>query len=83
MKRVPLYKKYAETRPCGVYTLCNWGGLSILDIEYGFEDYAVVCFDFGNSRQQIRRHKIQRTASGRPFIRKQGRRYYFDQIMKV
>lgn len=83
MKKMPLYKKYAETKAIGYYCECNWGGLEILAVENGFEDYAIACFNFGSGRQQIRRHKIQHFDSGRCFIRKQGRRYYFDQIMRV
>lgn len=81
--RTPLYKQYAETKAVGYYCMSNFGGLEILDIENGFEDYAVACFNFGTGRQQIRRHKVQVTESGRLYIRKQGRRYYFDEIMAV
>lgn len=86
MKNIPLYKRYAETEPCGFYCMCNWGGLEILDIDAcANDDYgvAVACFNFGTGRQKIRRHKIQVSTSGRAFIRKEGVRYYFDQIMKV
>lgn len=81
--REPLYKKYADTKAVGCYCMSNFGGLEILDIENGFEDYAVACFNFGTGRQKIRRHKIQRTLTGRPFIRKNGIRFYFDEIMRV
>lgn len=83
MKNIPLYKKYAETRACGVFPLNCFGGVEILDIQCGIEDYAVACFNFGTGRYKIRRHKIQTSESGRAFIRKEGERYYFDQIMKV
>lgn len=78
-----LYKTYENTKAVGVLPLCNFGGLEILDILYGIDDYAVACFDFGNGRQQIRKHKIQYTPAGRSYIRKQGVRYYFDEIMRV
>ena len=79
----PLYKKYAETKAIGVYPMSNWGGLEILDIEYGIEDYAIACFNFGNGRRNIRRYKIYSTPSGDSYIRKEGRRYYFSDIMRV
>lgn len=81
--RTPLYKQYAETKAVGYYCMGNFGGLEILAVEFGFEDYAVACFNFGTGRQKIRRHKIQRTQAGRPFIRKNGTRFYFDEIMAV
>lgn len=80
---MPLYKKYADTEPIGTLGLCNWGGLEILDIEYGIDDYAIACFNWGTGRQQIRRHKITYTPAGRSYIRKQGTRYYSDQILRV
>lgn len=83
--RTPLYKRYAEKQACGYYGMCNFGGLEILDIDACRGDYgsAIACFNFGTGRQQIRWHKIYVAPSGRAFIRKQGIRYYFDQILKV
>ena len=79
----PLYKKYEETEALGCFPMCNFGGLEILDIEYGIEDYIIACFNFGTGRQQIRRHKICFTPAGRSYIRKQGTRYYLDTIMRT
>lgn len=81
--RTPLYKKYANAKAIGVLPLCNFGGLEILDIEYGIEDYVIACFNFGNGRYDFRRHKICTTPSGRQYFRKQGTRYYFDEVMRV
>ena len=78
-----LYEKYKNTLPIGVFAMCNFGGIEILDIIYGINDYVIACFNFGTGRQQIRKHKICYTPSGRAYIRKQGTRYYFDKIMKV
>ena len=41
MKNLPLYKRYAETEPCGFYCMCNWGGLEILDIDACEGEYGV------------------------------------------
>ena len=78
-----LHKTYENAKAVGTLPLSNWGGLEILDILYGIDDYAVACFNFGTGRQQIRKHKIQYTQAGRSYIRKQGVRYYFDEIMRV
>lgn len=78
-----LYREYAETSAIGYFTMSNYGGLEILDINYGIEDVAIACFNFGTGRQQIRRHKIYTAPSGRFYIRKAGTRYYFDQIMRA
>ena len=79
-----LYMKYAETRPIGYYCLSNWGGLEILDFtEKNGEDAVVACFNWGSGRQHIARHVIRYTTGGRPYIRKNGWRFYFDEIMRA
>ena len=75
-----LKEKYKNADPVGLYTLCNFGGLVILDIE---DEKATAAFDFGDGYTQIRRHTIFYTYTGRAYIRKNGRRYYFDQIMRT
>ena len=79
---IPLYKQYENAAPVGVYTICNFGGLAILDISSDGES-AVCAWSFGDGYQNIRRHKINYTFTGRAYVRKNGRRYYFDQIMRI
>lgn len=76
-----LKQKYEEAKPIATFSLCNFGGLAILDIIHGIDDYAVACFNYGNGNKEIRRHKILTSPSGRPYIRKGGTRYYFDQMI--
>ena len=83
MKRIPLYKKYENTKSIGVYGLCNFGGIEILDILYGIDDYIVSCYNFGTGRQKIRKHKIYYCDNGRSFIRIDNKRYYLDFFMAV
>ena len=80
MKTLPLYKKYANKQACGVCYMGQFGGLELLDIDACDGEYgvAVACFNFGTGRQKIRRYKIQLSESGRPFIRKEGIRFYFS-----
>ena len=75
-----LKEKYKNADPVGVYVLCNYGGLVILDMD---DEKATVAFDFGEGYKQIRRHNIFYTYTGRAYIRKGGTRYYFDQIMRT
>ena len=81
--RTILYKEYATAPAIGYFVLSNRGGLEILDILPGIDDYAVACFNFGTGRQKIRKHKICHTPSNRAYIRKDGVRYYFDEIMGI
>jgi hypothetical protein len=75
-----LKERYKNVEPVGVYVLCNYGGLVILDMD---DDRATVAYDFGEGYKQIRRHNIYYTYTGRAYIRKGGTRYYFDQIMRT
>ena len=75
-----LKERYKNADPVGLYTLCNFGGLVVLDID---DEKATAAFDFGDGYQQIRRHTIFYTYTGRAYIRKGGTRYYFDQIMRL
>ena len=81
--KMTLKKLYENRKPVGTFTLCNFGGLEILEIIYGIEDKAVACFNYGCGRIDIRKHKIYTTSSGRSYIRKQNKRYYFDEIMRI
>ena len=75
-----LKEKYKNAEPVGLYTLCNFGGLVILDMD---GEKATAAYDSGDGYKQIRRHTIFYTYTGRAYIRKNGRRYYFDQIMRA
>lgn len=78
-----LTERYAKAATIGYYSIGNFGGLEILDIEYGIEDKLVTCFNWGTGRQMIRRNTIYTTPSGRQYIRKAGDRYYLDEIMRA
>lgn len=73
-----LKERYKNAAPVGVHTLNNFGGLAILDID---GEKATAAYNFGDGYKQIRRHNIYYTFTGRAYIRKSGRRYYFDQII--
>lgn len=79
---IPLYKQYEHAAPVGVYTLNNFGGLAILDISSDGET-AVCAWHFGDGYKKIRRHRVYTTYTGRDYIRKNGTRYYFDQIIRM
>lgn len=75
-----LKEKYKTADPVGIYVINNFGGLVILDID---GEKATAAYHFGEKYESIRRHTIYYTFTGRAYIRKNGRRYYFDQIMKT
>ena len=72
---------YKEAAPVGVYPINNFGGLAILDI---ISDECAVCaWHYGDGYESIRRHQIFYTYTGRAYIRKAGRRFYLDQILRI
>ena len=80
-KSLPLYKQYATTLAIGVVPLNNWGGIEVLDILYGIDDYVVACINNGDGRSAFRKHKIHTsTTSGRDYFTKYGKRYYLDEV---
>lgn len=80
MTQIILKHFYRDAAPLAVYPMCNFGGLAILALEY---DTAIAAFNWGEGYKQIRRHKIQYTYTGRAYIKKNGQRFYFDQIIKT
>ena len=72
---------YKEAAPVGVYIMNNFGGLAILDILS--DDSVIAAWHYGEGYEGIRRHQVYYTYTGRAYIRKAGRRFYLDQIMRV
>ena len=80
MTQIILKHFYRDAAPLGIYPMCNFGGLAILALEH---DTAIAAFNWGEGYTQIRRHKISYTYTGRAYIRKNGQRFYFDQIIRT
>lgn len=82
MARIALKHHYKDAAPLGIFPICNYGGLAVLHISDDGEQ-AICAWNFGNGYEGIRRHQIQHTYTGRAYVRKGGRRYYFGQIMRT
>ena len=72
---------YKEAAPVGVYIMNNFGGLAILDILS--DESVIAAWHYGEGYEGIRRHQVYYTYTGRAYIRKAGRRFYLDQIMRL
>ena len=48
----------ADYKPVGTLCLCNWGGLAIMEYEYGIDDYVIVCDNYGDGYKNITKNKI-------------------------
>lgn len=74
-------KAYENKRPIAVFCDSNWGGLEILDILYGIEDYVVARYNYGEP-QELHRVKIRYGVNHISF--KIGRRTFrLDECMRV
>lgn len=51
-------EKYKDKKPIAVYPMSNWGGIEILDIEYGIDDYVICRFNFGEPEDKLHRVKV-------------------------
>ena len=81
-EQAELNNQYKEQKPIGVYPLSNWGGVEILGIEYGIDDYAVCRYNFGEPEEKV--HKLKITyGDGSPYIRLEGMRIRLDECLKV
>ena len=77
----PLYRFARENRPSGVLPLSNWGGVAVWILD-GYGDECIAAYDFGGGPDHVHRHAIHVAPSGREYIKKGGRRYYFDEIIR-
>lgn len=50
---------YNERGPVATYCLCNWGGIEILDILYGIDDYVVWRSNYGEPEEKLHCSKIR------------------------
>lgn len=80
MTKLILKHHYKDADPLGIFPICNYGGLVILAMEH---DHVIAGWNLGDGNKHIRRHGIFHTYTGRAYINKGGRRYYFDQIMRT
>lgn len=51
-------EQYRDKKPIAVYPMSNWGGIEILDIEYGIDDYVICRYNFGEPEDRLHRVKI-------------------------
>ena len=75
-------QRYAEAPVIATYCMCNWGGIEILDILYGIEDYVVYRFNFGEPKE-VHKAKIKYGARHDSFKTYAGYSIRLDECMRV
>lgn len=75
--------RYATSDPIGVCSICNYGGVELLDIiEDSGELFAVSAFNFSGGRGIITRSRIRTDREGRQFFMKCYEKYYLDEFIR-
>ena len=72
-----------DFKPVGVLALNNFGGLAIMEIEYGIDDYVYVTENYGDGYKNITRNKIRYNTNGEQYFIRNGQRWYFKEFMKT
>lgn len=75
-------KLYESKNPVALYPMSNWGGIEILDILYGIEDYVVYRFNFGKP-QELHRAKIHYGVNHSSFRTTAGYRVRLDECERT
>lgn len=73
--------KYKDARPIGVMCLSNWGGLEVMGIEYGIDDYIIWRFNYGEP-QNLHRSVVNYKPE-RPSFRAGRMTIHLDEVMRV
>ena len=74
---------YRNINSVAVYPMISWGGLEILAIEHGIEDYVVYREHFGENESEAHRVKIRTSTSNRSYFIYNSTRIYLDQCFRV
>lgn len=75
-------EQYKDKRPVAVYPMTNHGGIEILDILNGIEDYVVWRFNFGEPKE-LHRSKVRYGVNHSSFKTTAGYSIRLDECMRV
>lgn len=75
-------EQYADKKPIAVYPMSNWGGIEILDIVYGIDDYVVARYNFGEPEKKLHKVKINYGLNSSSF-KLDGNYVSLDNCMRV
>ena len=75
-------RAYEGKRPIATYLMNNWGGIEIMDILYGIDDYVVYRFNFGEP-QELHTAKIRYGVNHSSFRTSAGYSIRLDECERV
>lgn len=82
-KKIAIKKYLNNCEPIGVLATSTWGGLVILDFEYGINDYCLCGINNGIGNGDLRWRKIYTNENGKSFIKYRGQRYNLSDFMRI
>jgi hypothetical protein len=74
--------QYQDKKPIAVYPMGSWGGIEILDIINGIDDYVIWRYNYG-SPDKLHKAKVLINDVGHQYIRISGSRVKLDNFMRV
>lgn len=77
-----LHEYVKRNRPTGGAALGLFGGVAVWLLD-GAGDECIAAWQQGDGFSGAHRHTIHYSTAGRPFIKKGGRRFYFDEFLRV
>ena len=82
---MPAYRKNIpkETKPIGVCPTCNFGGVCIMEIQNGIDDYVISAEHYGDEYLRVSRSRIMYNAKGHPYFTRNKQKYYLNEFLKV
>lgn len=73
---------YKDKKPVAVFGMSNFGGIEVMDILYGIEDYVVYRWNFGTPTE-VHKAKINYGANHHSFRTSAGYSVRLDECMRV
>lgn len=82
---MPAYKKCIpkEQKPIGVCPTCNFGGVCIMEIEHGIDDYVIHAENYGDGYIRTSRSRIMYSNKGYPYFIRNKQRWYLSEFIKA
>lgn len=72
----------ADFVPAGIYGVCNHGGIAIMEILHGIDDYVIVCDNYGDGYKNITKNLIKFDRKNRPYFNRYRQKYYLSEFIK-
>lgn len=81
----PLYKRYKNRDHIGYALTGLYSAMLVFEPDHidKYDCDYITAWDSGKGLHGFTRNKVHYTTTGRPYLNKGGRRWYFDQIMRV